>query len=293
MELRKSTIPGAGEGVFAKRKLKKGENLGMYYGDYLTTEEFHALPPERQNYTWRLLSPVGQYEYVDAEPYKKYPGTNQYNHPRYVNGAANDKQRARINTEVDQDGLTLYYRATKDIPKGKELICDYGASYFLSRGMSFGLKQQFNKRPVKSCAQRIGNKGGKISGKLANWQGRIDTRLYYRNPLPNGTEIIYWAAMPPQESQTLPNVGKAYRTKSNRVERMPDPIENGGVAYVNNGFFSYSLLKPTKYKGGGMNHIHFRTCGKRMGPIRFHPEQKYELGKVKTYSKKKKSKKSR
>ena len=122
LDVRASQIRGAGKGLFAAADLPKGTRLGEYTG-----RRTRSLPRD-SSYTWKvnMYSPEHTFshaEYVDAR-----------NTPtcilRYANGARTPAQHLRINAEMYQYRGRVYYKTTKRVRRGTEIIVDYGDDYF-------------------------------------------------------------------------------------------------------------------------------------------------------------------
>lgn len=120
--IKSSTIKGAGLGVFAKKFIPKGTLIGWYRGIFKTEEEWENT--DQDQYIWRLQDEYDNDYYIDGYPIKKS------NKLRYVNGARTPSQFLSINVEAYQSYDKIWYRTSKKINKGMELIVDYGDEYF-------------------------------------------------------------------------------------------------------------------------------------------------------------------
>ena len=121
LDVRASRIRGAGRGLFAAADLPAGTRLGEYTGRRTKSE------PRDPSYTWRvnIYHPNGTFshpEYVDA---LRTPTCIL----RYANGARTPAQRRRINAEMYQHRGRVYYKTTKRVRRGTEIIIDYGDDY--------------------------------------------------------------------------------------------------------------------------------------------------------------------
>lgn len=119
-----SNIKGAGLGVFATEFIPTGKKLGWYRGRRLSRNEWMNV--ENDQYAW-MLHKKGEEEYIDGLKVK------HNNKLRFVNGAMTDTQRKKINTAAFQQDNDIWYRATKDILPGEELLVDYGPSYVVKK----------------------------------------------------------------------------------------------------------------------------------------------------------------
>mmetsp|Transcript_76655 Transcript_76655/g.177833 ORF Transcript_76655/g.177833 Transcript_76655/m.177833 type:complete len:119 (+) Transcript_76655:1-357(+) len=61
---------------------------------------------------------------VDAE--KAVSG----NPSRLINAAGNKEECKEVNVEICELGQVMYYRTTVPVPKGAELVTDYGSNYW-------------------------------------------------------------------------------------------------------------------------------------------------------------------
>ncbi|HCM77588.1 MAG TPA: SET domain-containing protein-lysine N-methyltransferase [Cytophagales bacterium] len=118
---KKSTLPGAGKGLFTKKKIKKGTRIVEYKGEILTWKEVKKLADDRNGYVFYISSK----RCIDAWNYKKALG-------RYANDA---KGLARIkgiktNSEYVIDGKKCFIEAIKDIPAKSEIFVEYGSDYW-------------------------------------------------------------------------------------------------------------------------------------------------------------------
>lgn len=120
-KIKKSSIKGAGKGLFATKNLKKGTKLGEYYGKRLSTAQYSK--SVNKNYAWKITY-KGKNIYVNAH-------LRVANNPlRFVNGAKTKAQKKKINTEMYVYRGKVFYRTTKSVPAGEEFIVDYGLNYW-------------------------------------------------------------------------------------------------------------------------------------------------------------------
>ncbi|MBC61373.1 MAG: hypothetical protein CMP11_02870 [Zetaproteobacteria bacterium] len=124
--IKKSSIKNAGKGIFTKEKLKAKLKIGQYKGRLISKKIYNTLSDTR--YTFELSKKIGKsYKlfYIDAQNKK------ESNWLRYINGAKTKHQKKMINIEAYQYNEKIFYRTTKEIKAGAELIIDYGDSYWL------------------------------------------------------------------------------------------------------------------------------------------------------------------
>ena len=114
-EVRPSSIPGIGYGLFARTRIRKGDMIGHYTGKQLTEEEANSEPYVNSRYLVWICNDW----YVDAEGPRG-------NYTRYINHSATP------NTELltSVRWRTAAIRALKRIEPGEELFFDYGDEYW-------------------------------------------------------------------------------------------------------------------------------------------------------------------
>jgi SET domain-containing protein len=118
--VKRSSLPGAGKGLFTKKFIPKGASIVEYKGRITTWKEV-----DHDEGTNGYIFYVKRDHVIDAAPYKKALA-------RFANDA---RGLARIkgianNAEYKQRGLRVFIKATKDIPAGSEILVDYGKEYW-------------------------------------------------------------------------------------------------------------------------------------------------------------------
>ena len=118
--LKKSSLPGAGKGLFTKKEIPKGEIIVEYKGRIHTWDEV-----KHEDGKNPYLYYVNSKHVIDAKPYKKAFG-------RYANDA---KGWARIkglhnNSEYIEKNKRCYIKSTKKIHPGEEIFVGYGKEYW-------------------------------------------------------------------------------------------------------------------------------------------------------------------
>lgn len=119
LTIKQSTIKGAGLGVFAIQDIRKGTRLGEYCGKILSKEEYEDMQDNDRNYIFEVHRPNQSTFYIDGNCVLAK-----------VNGVKTTRQKKRINVEAYQYAQCIYFRTTKEVPKGTELIIDYGNKYW-------------------------------------------------------------------------------------------------------------------------------------------------------------------
>jgi SET domain len=121
VEVRKSTIEGAGDGLFALEDIPSDELLGEYGGDRVTSQ-FKWLRLRNKDYTMMtddhtvLIDASGRPEAL----------------MRFVNHHF-DAQSRNLERKASCD--TVHYITTRPIRKGEEFFMDYGELYWKLRGV--------------------------------------------------------------------------------------------------------------------------------------------------------------
>ena len=119
LEVKPSTIPGAGNGLFTKVAIEKGTRIVEYKGRITTWKEvewdsdnkyIYTINPKHVIDAQRTLKALARYA-NDAKGLTKVKGLN--NNCVYVN-----------------DGLRAYIESVKPIPAGAEILVAYGKDYW-------------------------------------------------------------------------------------------------------------------------------------------------------------------
>lgn len=105
----------SGEGVFAKKNIKKGEILAISGGYIFTSEECEKLPPEHQQYVYQ----VEKYFYIGPEKLSKIEDNYKFNHSCEPNAG-------------NRNPLSLV--SMRNIKKGEEITFDYATAHYHVKG---------------------------------------------------------------------------------------------------------------------------------------------------------------
>lgn len=120
----RSTIPGAGMGLFATRAFKKGERIGKYTGEVLTLEDV-----VRRYGSDRATAPyvvqASPSVFIDAAAHR--PAVAYVNHNRDECNCEYISAHRGGNALVSRFGVDVL--ATRDIEPGEELFANYGSQY--------------------------------------------------------------------------------------------------------------------------------------------------------------------
>ena len=110
LKIKESTIPGAGMGMFATRKLQKGKILGRYVGEVISQEQAMRERRDESYFIHTLEDDV----FID--------GKTLENPMRWAN---HDPVKFNARAIINDDGH-VFFETTKVIPSGKEIFIDYG-----------------------------------------------------------------------------------------------------------------------------------------------------------------------
>lgn len=118
--VKKSTLPGAGKGLFTKKPIPKGTRIVEYKGKITTWKDVSA--DEKENL---YIYYVKRHHVIDALPVKTALA-------RYANDARGIKRVKGLtnNAAYVEEGLKVYIESTKDIPAGAEVLVSYGKEYW-------------------------------------------------------------------------------------------------------------------------------------------------------------------
>jgi uncharacterized protein len=118
--IKKSTLPGAGQGLFTRKFIPKGSLISEYKGRISKWKEANN-KSGNNNYIYYIT----RNHVIDASPYKKSMA-------RYANDARGLQRIKGLsnNSAYVENGLRVYIEAKKDIPPGSEILVDYGKEYW-------------------------------------------------------------------------------------------------------------------------------------------------------------------
>ena len=136
IEIRQSTIPNAGNGVFAKQNINSGDMLGYYRGEALTPDQYNKRFKDKLYAAYVLPVQNGTIN-VDAEK-NGYNWVSRVNTPRGTN--------MKTNIYWDDNG---HVYAKRNIKAGEELFVSYGAAYWRGFNKAHKNKTMKKKKPAK------------------------------------------------------------------------------------------------------------------------------------------------
>lgn len=165
-----STIPNAGNGLFTRKAIKKGERLVEYKGVISTWKEVKD-EDGKNGYIFY----VNRNHVINAKPRKSALA-------RYANDA---RGLVRIkgllnNCEYETEGTRAYIVAKRDIPANSEVFVDYGSEYWQVIRENIKLWKQEAKEKAKAEAEKAKKKAaknGKTSAHAKKAKGKkVSTR---------------------------------------------------------------------------------------------------------------------
>jgi SET domain-containing protein len=120
LEIKRSTINGAGKGLFTKKFIPKGTRIVEYKGKVSTWKEV-----DHDNGQNPYIYYINRNYVIDAKPLPKTFG-------RYANDADGLKKFKSIknNARYVIDDFRVYIEAVKNIPMGGEILVRYGKEYW-------------------------------------------------------------------------------------------------------------------------------------------------------------------
>ncbi len=137
--VKRSTLPGAGKGLFTKKNITKGSFIVEYKGKVSSWKE--AEPKEGFN---GYIYYVTRNHVIDAMD-------NPEAIARYANDAKGLSKVKGIvnNAEYVEKGKRVFIVAKKDIPAGAEIFVDYGKEYWQVVRYNLRLKKAEEKKKAK------------------------------------------------------------------------------------------------------------------------------------------------
>lgn len=144
-EVKKSQIPGAGKGLFAKRDFKKGERILEYLGEEITEKEADRRADEHDQYGYLFF--ISKNKCIDA-----------YNNPealaRYANDAKGLTKIKGLNNNCCYDiyKRSGWIKAEKNIKSGDEILVSYGAEYW--KDIRYNIKLEEERKKEKAAKKK-------------------------------------------------------------------------------------------------------------------------------------------
>lgn len=114
-EIRPSTIEGAGQGLFARHRIREEDTIGYYTGEVITEKEFHD--PKRPFSAYVLW--VCRTHIIIGEGPKA-------NYTRFIN----HDDAPNVFLVVSSRWKTARFEALREIEAGEEIFFNYGEDYW-------------------------------------------------------------------------------------------------------------------------------------------------------------------
>ena len=134
LEVKRSTIPGAGKGLFTKKKIEKGRYITEYTGTISTWKEVN-----HENGSNLYIYYVNRNHVIDASKHTKSVA-------RYANDAKGIQRPKgfRNNAQYVTENGRVFIQALVDINAGEEILVSYGKEYWdvIKRNNEIELKKK-------------------------------------------------------------------------------------------------------------------------------------------------------
>ena len=142
LQIKKSTLEGAGKGLFTRTFIPKGSVITEYKGDITTWKKVQ----DDEAFNGYVFY-INRNHVIDARPNRTNPGryANDANGIFKIRGVAN-------NAEYDIRNKKVYIRAIADINAGEEILVAYGKEYWDIVKYNLKLDNQYKKNNSKKRA---------------------------------------------------------------------------------------------------------------------------------------------
>lgn len=117
LEVKTSSIPGAGKGLFTQVDIDEGSEIAEFTGKVITDSEAQELSGERSHY---LIARS------DGNLLDVYESDS----PAIRANDAHDTQFNNNSEIIEDDNGRIWLVATRDIYAGEEIFCEYGQEYW-------------------------------------------------------------------------------------------------------------------------------------------------------------------
>jgi hypothetical protein len=121
LAVKKSTIAGAGQGLFTLKPIKKGTKVASYTGDVLTKPQFEQRYGIGGHGAYTIQ--LGKDRFIDAR-------STQSSVARYANACDKPGGKRPCNCRLTSGAGRAVLRTTKVVPKNSELFTPYGKDYW-------------------------------------------------------------------------------------------------------------------------------------------------------------------
>jgi SET domain-containing protein len=129
--IKRSTLPGAGKGLFTKVMIPKGKRIVEYKGKVLTWKAVEKMPDERNGYVFFFNNRY----VIDAWKHHGFA--------HYAKGLTR-VEGIRNNSEYVTEGKRCFIEAIRDIPAGSEIMVGYGGEYW--QAIRYNIRYEQRKR---------------------------------------------------------------------------------------------------------------------------------------------------
>jgi len=126
VEVKTSTIPNSGKGLFALQDFEKADEIVEFTGKKISAAEIEKLSGEKAEYL------VGKSDGTTIDVYdSKSPAKYANDHDGYLKKTKKSGFTKKNNSEINElDNGEIWLCATKPIKKGEEIFCSYGTRYW-------------------------------------------------------------------------------------------------------------------------------------------------------------------
>lgn len=130
-----STLEGAGSGLFTSADLPAGTVMPPYQGTMMTYAETKGGGTN----VWCPLASGMDIMNMEDEEARSGPRARELSFcvdgrppktSNFINAAATKAECKAVNVEICEIGRVMYYRTTRPVPRGAELVTEYGDFYF-------------------------------------------------------------------------------------------------------------------------------------------------------------------
>ena len=120
LHVKKSTIPGAGKGLFTKKFIPKGSRIAEYKGKISTWKDV-----DHHDGLNAYIYYINRYHVIDSSKHKN-------NLARYANDAKGSENGVKLmnNCYFVIDKCRVFLESKRDIPPKSELLVGYGKEYW-------------------------------------------------------------------------------------------------------------------------------------------------------------------
>lgn len=141
---KKSTLPGVGKGLFARRLILKGERIIEYKGRITTFREV-----QESEVVNPYIYYVNRNHVIDAMPFPESLG-------RYANDAQGPVQLAGCvnNAKFLVVAKRVFFEATANIQPGAEIFVSYGKGYWETIAINESIQKSYGAPPNPKAKQR-------------------------------------------------------------------------------------------------------------------------------------------